>query len=75
VPFSSLHKVSGIRNLALSSTFEGEEDFEVVERAGLIAEARRILADLGLPDGYGADLIEELQALVFALRHGIVEIT
>jgi len=46
-----------------------------VERAGLIAEARRILADLGLPDGYGADLIEELQALVFALRHGIVEIT
>ena len=55
---------------ALSSTFEREEDFEAVGQAGSMAEARRILAqesvdmaviDLGLPDGYGADLIKELR--------------
>jgi PAS domain S-box-containing protein len=55
---------------ALSSTFEGEEHFEVVGQAASMAEARGILAqesvdlaviDLGLPDGYGADLIKELR--------------
>jgi len=56
---------------ALSSTFEGE-GFEVVGQAGSMAEARRLLEeveqptdialiDLGLPDGYGADLIKELR--------------
>jgi DNA-binding NarL/FixJ family response regulator len=67
---------------ALASTFEGE-GFEVVGQAGPIAEARGMLeerqpidvalVDLGLPDGYGADLIEALreahpqaQTLVFS---------
>ena len=55
---------------ALASTFE-REGFEVVGQAGSIAEARGMLEDsehpidvalidLGLPDGYGAELIEEL---------------
>jgi PAS domain S-box-containing protein len=55
---------------ALASTFEGE-GFEVVGQAGSMAEAQRMLEeieqaidvaliDLGLPDGYGADLIKEL---------------
>src|SRR5215210_2659991 len=57
---------------ALASTLEGEAGFEVVRQAGSLAEARRMLEevqqpidvavlDLGLPDGYGADLIEELR--------------
>jgi PAS domain S-box-containing protein len=56
---------------ALASTFEAE-GFEVVGQAGSLAETRRILEeaqqeidlavlDLGLPDGYGADLIPELR--------------
>ena len=56
---------------ALASTFEGE-GLEVVGQAGSLAEARRTLeeaqqpidvavVDLGLPDGYGGDLIEELR--------------
>jgi len=56
---------------ALASTFEGE-GFEIVGQAGSLAEARRMLeeaqqeidvavVDLGLPDGYGADLSEELR--------------
>jgi PAS domain S-box-containing protein len=56
---------------ALASTFEGE-GFEVVGQAGSMAEARRMLEeaehpidvaliDLGLPDGYGAELIKELR--------------
>jgi CheY-like chemotaxis protein/two-component sensor histidine kinase len=54
---------------ALASTFEGE-GFEVVGQAGSMAQARGMLEetehpidvavlDLGLPDGYGADLIKE----------------
>jgi len=56
---------------ALASTFEGE-GFEVVGQAGSLAEARQMLEeaqqeidvallDLGLADGYGGDLIEELR--------------
>ena len=56
---------------ALASTFEGE-GFEIVGQAGSLAEARTMLeeeqqeidvavVDLGLPDGYGADLIKELR--------------
>jgi two-component system nitrate/nitrite response regulator NarL len=56
---------------ALASSFEGE-GFEVVGQAGSMAQARGMLEetehpidvgliDLGLPDGYGADLIKELR--------------
>ena len=56
---------------ALASTFGGE-GFEVVGQAGSLAEARQLLEelqqpidvavlDLGLQDGYGGDLIEELR--------------
>jgi DNA-binding NarL/FixJ family response regulator len=56
---------------ALASSFEREEGFKVVGQAGSMAEARRMLEeieqpidvaliDLGLPDGYGADLIKGL---------------
>ena len=56
---------------ALASTFEGE-DFEVVGQAGSLEEARRMLqeatqpidvalVDLGLPDGYGGNLIKDLR--------------
>ena len=56
---------------ALASSFEGE-GFEVVGQAGSMAQARGILKDtehpidvslidLGLPEGYGADLIKELR--------------
>jgi DNA-binding NarL/FixJ family response regulator len=56
---------------ALASAFEGES-FEVVGQAGSMAETRRMLEetqqaidvaviDLGLPDGYGGDLIKELR--------------
>jgi DNA-binding NarL/FixJ family response regulator len=58
---------------ALASTFEGE-GFRVVGQAGSLAEARTVLEemqlaidvavlDLGLPDGYGADLIKELKEI------------
>jgi DNA-binding NarL/FixJ family response regulator/signal transduction histidine kinase len=55
---------------ALASSFEEEEGFEVVGQAGSMAEAQRLLAqenadmaviDLGLPDGYGGDLIKEMR--------------
>jgi DNA-binding NarL/FixJ family response regulator len=55
---------------ALASSFEEEEGFEIAGQAGSMAEARRILSqesvdmaviDLGLPDGYGADLIKEVR--------------
>jgi PAS domain S-box-containing protein len=56
---------------ALGATFEGE-GFRVVGQAGSMAEARGMLdemkqpidvavVDLGLPDGYGADLIKEVR--------------
>ena len=54
---------------ALASVFEQEPGFEVVGQAGSLAEARKILdgvdvaiVDLGLPDGYGGELIKELRA-------------
>jgi DNA-binding NarL/FixJ family response regulator len=56
---------------ALSSSFEHEGGFEIAGRAGSLSEARRALKewgpmdvaviDLGLPDGYGGDLIKELR--------------
>jgi DNA-binding NarL/FixJ family response regulator len=53
---------------ALASTFEEEQSLEVVAQAGSLAEARRMLGeidvavvDLGLPDGYGGDLIREFR--------------
>ena len=58
---------------ATASVFEREPGFEVVEQAGSLAEVRKMLeegaseadvalVDLGLPDGYGGDLIKELRA-------------
>lgn len=57
---------------ALAAIFEAEEGFEVVGQAGSMAVARGMLEDmqqtievavldLGLPDGYGADLIKEFR--------------
>ena len=55
---------------ALAATFEREEGFEVVGQAGSLEEARGMLGmesvdvavvDLGLPDGYGGDLIEDIR--------------
>jgi DNA-binding NarL/FixJ family response regulator/signal transduction histidine kinase len=53
---------------AMAAAFEREPDFEVVGQAASLAEARLMLGnidvaliDLGLPDGYGADLIAELR--------------
>jgi DNA-binding NarL/FixJ family response regulator len=53
---------------ATASVFEREPGFDVVGQAGSLAEARRLLegvdvavVDLGLPDGYGGELIKELR--------------
>jgi PAS domain S-box-containing protein len=53
---------------AVASLFERELGFTVVGQAGSLAEARKILdgidvaiIDLGLPDGYGGELIKELR--------------
>ena len=53
---------------ALAAMFAREPEFRVVGQAASLAAARPILADvdvavidLGLPDGYGGDLIEELR--------------
>jgi DNA-binding NarL/FixJ family response regulator len=53
---------------ALATAFQQEEDFEAVAQAGSVAEAREMLEDvdvaiidLGLPDGYGGDLISGLR--------------
>ena len=57
---------------AVISVFEREPGFEVVGQVGSLAEAREMLSngtmtvdvavvDLGLPDGYGGDLIKELR--------------
>jgi DNA-binding NarL/FixJ family response regulator len=55
---------------ALAASFDGEVGFEVAGQAASLAEARRLLegidvavVDLGLPDGFGADLIRELREL------------
>lgn len=52
---------------AIAAMFEREPDFRVVGQAGSLAEARAMLQDvdvavldLGLPDGFGGDLIKEL---------------
>jgi PAS domain S-box-containing protein len=55
---------------AAASLFEQDPEFAVVGQAGSLAEARGMLeggvdvavVDLGLPDGYGGDLIRELRA-------------
>jgi PAS domain S-box-containing protein len=53
---------------AIAAMFEREPDFKVVGQAGSLAQARGMLAgvdvallDLGLPDGFGPDLIKELR--------------
>src|SRR5215208_3903647 len=53
---------------ALASSFEREAGFEVVAQAASLSEARGMLegidvavVDLGLPDGYGGDLIKEIR--------------
>jgi DNA-binding NarL/FixJ family response regulator/signal transduction histidine kinase len=52
---------------AIASAFARDAGFDVVGQAASLAEARELLEDvdvavldLGLPDGFGADLIEEL---------------
>jgi PAS domain S-box-containing protein len=52
---------------AIAAMFDREPDFSVVGQAGTLADARGMLdevdvavIDLGLPDGYGGDLIREL---------------
>jgi signal transduction histidine kinase/DNA-binding NarL/FixJ family response regulator len=56
----------------VASALEGEPGFSLVEQAGTLAEARELLAagpadvavvDLGLPDGFGGDLIKDLRVL------------
>ncbi len=53
----------------LALVFDQQPDFEVVAQAGTLGEARRVMRgreadlgiiDLGLPDGEGVELIEEL---------------
>jgi signal transduction histidine kinase/DNA-binding NarL/FixJ family response regulator len=53
---------------ATTSVFEREPGFRVVGQAGSLSEARQMLdgvdvavVDLGLPDGYGGELIKELR--------------
>ena len=53
---------------AVASMFEREPGFTVTGQAGSLAEARQMLdgidlaiIDLGLPDGYGGELIKELR--------------
>jgi DNA-binding NarL/FixJ family response regulator len=54
----------------LALVFDQQPDFEVVAQAGSLGEARRVMSgreadlgviDLALPDGEGAELIEELR--------------
>ena len=54
---------------AIAALFKREADFEVVRQANSLAQARSMLdgvdiaiVDLGLPDGWGGDLIAELHA-------------
>jgi DNA-binding NarL/FixJ family response regulator/signal transduction histidine kinase len=73
---------------AMASVFEREPGFKVVGQAGSLSEARKILdgvdvaiLDLGLPDGYGGELVKELrgsnsqaQALVLSASFDRAEI-
>lgn len=54
---------------AIASELECEPDFELAGKAASLAEAREMfgnvdmaILDLGLPDGFGTDLIPELRA-------------
>jgi DNA-binding NarL/FixJ family response regulator len=56
---------------AIATSLEHEADFEVVGQAGSLSEATTMLTekpidvavvDLGLPDGYGGDIIREVRA-------------
>ena len=72
----------------VAAALEGEPDFSIVGQAGSLAEARGMLRDtdlgifdLGLPDGYGGDLIRTLrtanpraQALVLSSSQDRAEI-
>jgi PAS domain S-box-containing protein len=73
---------------AIASAFERDAGFEIAGQAASLREARGMLRnidvavlDLGLPDGYGADLIDELhraspgaQALVLSASFDRAEI-
>jgi PAS domain S-box-containing protein len=73
---------------AIAGMFEQQADLDVVGQAGSLADAREMLqdvdvavVDLGLPDGYGGDLISELrdvnpraQALVLSASLDPVEV-
>jgi PAS domain S-box-containing protein len=55
---------------AIAATFAREPGWDIVAQAASLAEARTLLEgvdiaviDLGLPDGYGGDLIRELRAV------------
>jgi PAS domain S-box-containing protein len=68
---------------AIAAIFASEADFDVVGQAASLAEARSMLGDvdvavvdLGLPDGFGGDLIKELrevnpQAQALVLTAGV----
>jgi signal transduction histidine kinase len=71
-PSSTTHGGMGIRAMHERANHLGGEGFEVVGQAGSMAQARGMLEEtehpidvavleLGLPDGYGADLIKELR--------------
>jgi DNA-binding NarL/FixJ family response regulator len=78
---------TGVRD-SIAAMFEHEPDLDVVAQAASLAEARGMLhdvdvaiLDLGLPDGYGGELIGELrdvnpraQAIVLSASLDPVEI-
>lgn len=80
---------TGPRRSGIAALFEHEPDLDVAAQASSLAEAREVLhdvdiavLDLGLPDGYGCDLINELhdmnpraQALILSASLDPTEIT